>query len=86
MSKVFFFYNQVKVNAPTAELNGAQIKHEIQKVDNSVDLTHDLVLEGHGDDPDRKIADDENVDLTIGHGSGPKKFFLRPPTSFGYVN
>lgn len=86
MSNVFFLYDQIKVNAPAALMSGTQIKQEIKMVDDSIDLEHDLVLEGHGNDADRKIANDENVDLTIGHGAGPKKFFLRPPTSFGQAN
>jgi len=81
--KVFFLYGERRIEVDQASLTGAQIKAAIKAQDASFDLAHDLVLEGRGHDADRVVADDETVNLTIGHGEGPKKFFSRPPTNFG---
>lgn len=83
MAKNYFFQydgNKIEVDAQT--LTGAAIKAAIKQEVPSFDVTHDLVLEGKGNDPDAVIGDNDPVDLSNQHG-GPKKFFSRPPTNFG---
>lgn len=83
MAKKFSFqYNGRKIEVDQELLTGAQIKAAIKAVDSTLDLSHDLILEGHGNDPDRPIADGETVSLDHAHG-GIKKFHTRPPTNFG---
>lgn len=79
----FFFYDEEKIEAETAEMTGIDIKALIAAVFPNFDKTHVLVLEGHGNQPDRPIQDQELVSLEIGHGEGPKRFFTRPPADFG---
>lgn len=83
MAKNFFFrYDNTKIEVDTESLTGAQIKAAIKAEVPAFDSTHDLVIEGHGQDPDRVVADSDAVDLSHQHG-GPQKFFSRPPTNFG---
>ncbi len=56
-------------------LTGAQIKARAQ-----VDPSFGLFLEGHGNNPDRQIADGESVDL---RAPGVEKFYTAPPATFG---
>lgn len=72
-----FFVNGVKYETDQAKLTGLQIKARVP----NWDPTHDLALEGHGDDPDRVIADDETVDLDTPHG--PRRFSSVPKANFG---
>lgn len=81
--KVFFHYKGVKVDVSKEILTGAEIKAAIKASDPTFDLTHELVLEGHGQEADRVIADTETVSLARGHGEGAKHFFSKPPTNFG---
>ncbi|MER8563685.1 hypothetical protein [Mesorhizobium sp. M0578] len=84
MSEIFFFYLDEKIEVDRSVLTGAEVKAAIQARVATLDLSHDLVLEGHGHhDQDRAVRDDEPVDLSHGHGQGSKHFFTRPPTSFG---
>ncbi|MDX8450581.1 hypothetical protein [Mesorhizobium captivum] len=85
MSEFFYFYLVEKIEADRSVLTGAEVKATIKARVPSLDVSHDLVLEGHGHDQDRAIRDDEPNDLSHGHGQGPKHFFTRPPTSFGRV-
>lgn len=71
------FIDGVKYESEQQELKGAQIKALVR----DWDPTHDLVLEGHGDTPDRVIADDEIVDLRTEHG--PRRFSSVPKANFG---
>jgi hypothetical protein len=80
---IFFFINGHKVNTNQERMTGLQIKQAGHAVDASVDVTQELVLEATGSGADEKIADDKEVDLSHGHGQGPKHFFTRPPTNFG---
>jgi hypothetical protein len=73
-----FFVSGVKYETDQAVLTGLQIKARVQ----DWDPTHDLILEGQGQDPDRIIADDEPVSLEKEHG--PKRFSAAPKASFGY--
>ena len=45
------------------------------------DQSHDLVLEGHGHDPDQVIRDDELVQLDV--QGGPRRFSSVPKANFG---
>lgn len=83
--KVFFLYSGTRIEVDDETLTGAQIKAEIKKVDATLDMAHDLVLEGKGHDEDAVIKDDQTVNLAHGKGEGPKEFFTRPPTNFGGV-
>ena len=64
---------QLKSDQPI--LTGAQIKALAQ-----VDPSFGLFLEGHGNDPNRQIADNESVDL---RAPGIEKFYTAPPATFG---
>jgi hypothetical protein len=83
----FFLYGsstgEIRIEVDHDTLTGAQIKTAIKANDPAFDPTHDLILEGQGHDADKVIADTDTVNLAIGHGQGPKKFFSRPPTNFG---
>jgi hypothetical protein len=84
MSNIFFLYGDDRIEVEHEALTGAEIKAAIKTHEPALDLTHDLILEGHGHDADKPIADGESVNLAHGHGEGPKKFFTRPPTNFGH--
>ncbi len=75
--KYTFFVGITKYETDRPQLTGAQIKAKIA----SWDPSHDLVLEGHGDDPDRPIRDDEVVSLEKVHG--PLRFSSVPKANFG---
>lgn len=81
--KFFFHYKGNKIDVDKETLTGAEIKAAIKATDPSFDLTHELVLEGHGHETDRVIADTDTVSLARGHGEGAKHFFSKPPTNFG---
>jgi hypothetical protein len=72
-----FFVNGVRYESSQHSLTGLQIKARVA----NWDATHDLVLEGHGHDPDRVIADDEGVELNVEHG--PVRFSSVPKANFG---
>ncbi len=72
-----FFVNGTKYETNQSSLTGLQIKARVADWDQS----HDLVLEGHGNDPDRVIRDDEVVELKKEHG--PLRFSSVPKANFG---
>ncbi len=78
----FFFYLETKVTAPKLVMTGAEIKQAIRAMVPTFDVTHNLVLEGHGNAPDDLIGDEQSVNLDHRHG-GHKHFFSKPPTNFG---
>jgi hypothetical protein len=80
---IFFFFGHEKILVTQASLTGAQIKAAIKEKVPSFDLSHELILEGSGNEPDEPIGDEQSVFLVHGHGEGPKHFFSRPPTNFG---
>jgi len=75
--KYFYFVGNDKYETDLPELTGAQIKARVP----NLDPTFQLSLEGHGNDPDRLIADDEVVSLE--KDKGPVRFTLVPPANFG---
>ena len=81
--KFFFFYLDVKIDVDSEQMVGADIKRAIKVEVADFDPSYELVLEGSGADPDKPISDDEAVDLSHGHGHGPRRFFSRAPTNFG---
>jgi hypothetical protein len=85
MSKIFFLYSDERIEVERSPLTGSEIKAAIKSHVASLDLSHDLILEGQGNEADRVVKDDETVDLTHGHGEAPKRFFTRPPTNFGHA-
>ena len=72
-----FFVNGVKYVTDQAALTGLQIKARVPDWDQN----HDLVLEGHGHDPDRVIRDVELVELDA--QGGPRRFSSVPKANFG---
>jgi hypothetical protein len=72
-----FFGGREKYETDQSVLTGLQIKAKVPDWDPS----HDLVLEGHGDEPDRVIRDDESVSLEKAHG--PLRFSSVPKANFG---
>lgn len=79
----FFFIDGHKIDVKQDRLTGSAIKELGHKVDANINVGDELVLEGTGHDKDRLIGDGETVDLTHGHGQGPKHFATRPRTTFG---
>ncbi|WBY00044.1 hypothetical protein PE066_11170 [Ramlibacter tataouinensis] len=73
-----FFVGSQKYETGQVQLTGAQIKAYVPDVAPGSKLS----LEGHGNEPDRIIADDEEVSLDERHG-GPRRFTLVPPANFG---
>ena len=71
-----FHVNGVAYQTDSKKLTGAEIKAMVVEWDS----THDLALEGEGDDPDRIIADDETVNLSPKHG---RRFSSVPKANFG---
>ena len=72
-----FFINGVRYQTDQEALTGLQIKARVAEWD----ANHDLVLEGHGDDPDRIVGDDEVVHLDIEQGH--RRFSSVPKATFG---
>lgn len=72
-----FFVNGAKYESGIRTPTGARIKATVP----NWDPDHDLVLEGHGDEPDRVIGDDEVVDLQTEHGH--RRFSSVPKANFG---
>ncbi|CAN7724620.1 hypothetical protein LJR290_006151 [Variovorax sp. LjRoot290] len=76
----FYFVGNDRYESESESITGAQIKAKIPNLPPGSGLS----LEGHGNDPDQMIADDESVLLEIGHGEGgPRHFTLVPPATFG---
>lgn len=75
--KYFYFVGNDKYESDLPALTGAQIKAKIPNLDPTLQLS----LEGHGNEPDRIIADSESVSLEKEHG--PLRFTLVPPANFG---
>ncbi len=73
-----FFVGTVKYETDQPQLTGAQIKAYVPDVPPGTKLS----LEGHGNDPDRIVLDDEFVSLDE-HQGGPRRFTLVPPANFG---
>jgi hypothetical protein len=75
--KIFFFVDGEKYETDQATLTGAQIKARVP----NLDPTFTLFLEGHGNEEDRLIGDDDSVSLE--RDKGPRRFFTAPPATFG---
>lgn len=75
--KYFYFVGNDRYESDLPELTGAQIKARVPNLDPAFQLS----LEGHGNDPDRIIADNEVVSLK--KDKGPVRFTLVPPANFG---
>ena len=75
--KYRFLVNGKPFESDKKKLTGAQIKAMVP----DWDATHDLSLEGEGDDPDRIIPDDETISLDPKHGT--RRFSSVPKANFG---
>ena len=76
--KYEFFVSGKKYETDQSALTGLQIKAKVPDWDPS----HDLVLEGRGNDGvDQIIADDQLVSLEKDHG--PLRFSTAPKANFG---
>ena len=73
-----FFIDTAKYETDFPELTGAQIKAKVP----NWDPVWGLLLEGHGNDPDRYIGDSDSVSLVSEH-EGVHKFRHVPPATFG---
>lgn len=73
----FFFVNGKRYETDKKKLTGAQIKAMVS----GWDETHDLALEGHADEPDRTIGDEESISLDPKHGV--RRFSSVPKANFG---
>lgn len=68
------FVNGRRFEVALSSLTGSQIRALV-----GADLEWHLICEGHGDNPDQMLGDDEKVSLE----QGPVRFFLSPPATFG---
>ena len=75
--RFIFFVNGTRYETDQEAMTGLQIKARVADWDQS----HDLVLEGHGNEPDQIIADDAVVHLDTKHG--PHRFSSVPKANFG---
>lgn len=75
--KYIFFVMGTKYETDQKALTGLQIKARVP----SWEPSHDLLLEGHGNDPDTLISDDQVVSLEKDHG--PPRFSSVPKANFG---
>ena len=78
--KYHFFVDATKYETDKESLTGAEIKAMVL----GFNPTYQLYLESHGNEPDKPIADGENVSLNPAH-HGVRKFYSVPPASFGAV-
>lgn len=72
-----FFVNGTKYQTEERTLTGAQIKAFVP----NWNPDHELVLEGHGNDPDRPIPDSESVPLD--KDKAPPRFSAVPKANYG---
>lgn len=75
--KYIFFVGRDKYETDQPKLTGAQIKARAPNVEPGDQLS----LEGHGNEPDRIIADTDVVSLDSEHG--PRRFHIVPQANFG---
>lgn len=75
--KYIFFVNGEKYETDQSELTAAQIKARVPNVEPGDKLS----LEGHGDEPDEILQDDQVVSLE--KEKGPRRFTIVPSASFG---
>ena len=72
-----FFVSGEKYTTEADVLTGLQIKAKVP----NWDPNHDLVLEGHGNEADKVIKDDEPVSMV--KDQGPPRFSSAPKANFG---
>jgi hypothetical protein len=77
--QIFFFVDNIKYETDQATLTGAQIKARVPNLDSSFSL----FLEGHGNEEDQQIGDEDSVSLE--KEQGPRRFFTAPPATFGRI-
>jgi hypothetical protein len=79
----FFFYVERKIVSPTEQATGAEIKAMIKAVEPKFDTGQALILEGHGHQADKVVADGDVEVLEVDAHHPAKHFFSKPPTNFG---
>lgn len=79
VNKWFFFVDNHKIETDQPALTGVQIKAKVP----GWPAGYGLMLEGHGQDPDAIVADEQLVSL--GKDPGPLHFTSVPPASYGLV-
>ena len=79
----YFFYVAQRIDSPTKEATGAEIKAMIRAVVPTFDPSHILVLEGQGPHGDEVIKDEQKVSLKVDAHEPAKHFYSKPPTNFG---
>lgn len=77
-SSFHFFVDAIKYETEKGTLTGAEIKAMVP----GFDPAYQLYVEGHGNDPDRLVADSEAIGLDPA-GQGIRKFYTVPPATFG---
>lgn len=76
-AKIFFFVDNHKIETDQPALTGAQIKAKVP----DWQAGYGLMLEGHGQDPDTIVTDEQLVQLA--KDPGPLRFAAVPPASYG---
>jgi len=71
-----FFVNGKKYDAPSGRMTGAEIKATV----GDWPAGYGLMLEGHGDEENRLINDDEVIHFEKGR---PLRFVSVPPATYG---
>jgi hypothetical protein len=73
-----FFFGEHRIEAPHAEMKVRDLKELIAKHVEGFKKEHTLVLEEHGDRPDKPLKDDDTVRMhDFPH------FYDQPPANFG---
>ncbi len=74
----FFFLDGKKYDWQSSSITGAQIRALVPGLNPSFQI----IVEGHGQEPDRQINDDDTFSLSL-PGRGPLQFYTAPPATFG---
>lgn len=75
--KYFYFVDGVKYDSDEARMKAADIKARVPNADPGDKLS----IDGHGDEPDRLLNDDDIVEFE--KDKGPVRLTLVPSASFG---
>ena len=76
--KFFYFVDNIKYESTSSSITGAEIKSRIP----NFDPQYSLFVEGHGNEPDQLVNDNQSFSLEVPHG-GPRRFYTAPPATFG---
>jgi len=73
--KYIYFVDEIKFESDNSNITGAMIKVKLPESKKG----YALYLEGHGNNPDTLINDNDSISLE----EGAKRFYTVPPASFG---